>query len=120
MHKLRNDILLIIAIIGLSVIAILGFQLFSTKDNLKALVYVEDTVVLEIPLEEDKEYTVQGKISEIQIVVQANKIKITDSGCADKICMHLGEISRSNQTLTCLPNRVYIKIVGREGVDSVV
>lgn len=120
MHKVRNDIILIGVIFLFAIIGIILFQSFSKKDNLKAVVYVEDILVLEIPLEETKEYTIQGKVSEVKIRTSLNSICVIDSGCEDKICVHQGEIHRSHQTITCLPNRVYIKIIGMEGVDAVV
>lgn len=121
MHKLKNDIILIAVLLICSGIGILFLYTASSKDNLKALVYSDNELVLELPLDHEEEYVVSGALGEVRIKTFANGICILFSGCEDKICMHQGKITAVNQTITCLPNRVYIKIVGNtEGADVIV
>lgn len=121
MNKVRNDIILVLSLIFIAVIGIIFLNAFSTKDNLKALVYCEDELILEIDLSKDDEYDIKGKISDIKIRVENNSIQIIESKCNDQTCVHQGKINSTNQTITCLPNQVYIKLVGiKEEVDVII
>ena len=133
--KIRNDIILIVSILLIALIVFLIFKLNSTDDNLRAMVYYDNELVLEVDLDNnsykiydnelvnknnDNEYIVKGSESELTIIVNDNGIKVLDSGCSDKVCVNQGYISSSNRTITCLPNKVYIKLVGGEEVDAIV
>ena len=133
--KIRNDIILIGSILLISLIVFLIFKLNSTDDNLKALVYYDNELILEVDLDNDSyiihnnelvnkennnEYIIKGRESELTIIVDDNGIKVIDSGCSDRVCVNQGYISSSNRTITCLPNKVYIKLVGSEEVDAIV
>lgn len=37
-------------------------------------------------------------------------IKITESDCPDKICIHMGEIKEVNDMIVCLPHKLVIEI----------
>ena len=50
------------------------------------------------------------------IQIDKNKIRIKEASCPDKVCINQGWISKPNQMAVCLPNRVYVKIVGKEDV----
>lgn len=121
MRKFRNDIILIAVILLCASIGFLFFYIASPKDNLKALVYSDNELVLELSLDHEEEYTVTGALGEVRIKIFAGGVCMIASDCADKICMHQGKITRVNQTITCLPNKVYIKIIGnKEGADVIV
>ena len=118
MHKFRNDLILIMSILVLCGIAIVLLNTCSKTENLRAKVYYDSKEILNISLDKDDTYTIQGEISEITIQVKNKKISIIESGCEDKVCIHQGEISSTNKTITCLPNKVYIKLVGSKGADA--
>lgn len=110
----RNDIILIAAILMTSLIGIFIINLFH-KSGDKALVYVDGRLVYEYQLSEGVTVNIEGYNGGV------NTLKITDgfaymeeASCPDKLCIHQGKINRSGQTIVCLPNRVVVKIVGKD------
>ncbi len=121
MHKVRNDVLLIVGLLVIMGIGILCTFLFSSKKDIMAYVYYDDTLVLKIDLDKEDTYTVIGEVGELEIKVKDKALWVSHSTCPDRICVHQGKISKKNQTITCLPNKIYICIEqAEEGVDIVV
>lgn len=46
------------------------------------------------------------------LVIENNKAYIKDASCPDQICVKHTKISKTGETITCLPNKVVIKIEG--------
>ncbi|MDE5715972.1 MAG: NusG domain II-containing protein [Anaeroplasmataceae bacterium] len=113
MHKKRNDIILIGCIvifimIGLFIILIQ----MQKKEELYVKIYFDNELVETINMNKDKEFYVNG----VEIVIHDKKVYVENSTCKDHVCMHQGKIWFPGQTITCLPQRVVIRIDG-EGVD---
>lgn len=120
MHKLRNDIILIASVLCIAGICILLFYLLNPKDNLVAYIYSDNQLIMMVDLDHEEEVVVNGAVGEVKIQVSPDGVAVVFSDCEDKICLHQGKISRANQTITCLPNKVYIRLVGnKEGADVV-
>ena len=110
-HKLRNDIILIVSLTILLVSACL-IIFFLSKKGKYAEIRNGDEVILKVPLDEDKEYVVEGKISEVKIVVKNGEVYVKESGCPDKICIEMGKISKTNdKPIYCAPNEILIVVV---------
>ena len=67
-----------------------------------------------------------GEIIEIRTEYGYNKflyenksIKCIDTDCKDKIELHSGSISKTNQTIVCLPHKLTVQITGQNSIDAV-
>lgn len=47
------------------------------------------------------------------------QVRMQDADCPNKDCMKFGSISRTNQTIICLPNKVSLKINGESDLDAI-
>lgn len=58
------------------------------------------------------------------VEVHPGEIGITEASCPDKICIYMGFVNTPGIPITCLPNRLVIRIVqddpAEDGLDSVV
>ena len=106
------------------VLAVIGISAFLITESLReegayAVVTVNGEWAGEYPLDKDGEYPLSGGTN--LLVIQDGKAFVKDATCPDKLCINQGKIDKSGQTITCLPNKVYIKLVGsNEGVDSTI
>lgn len=69
---------------------------------------------LVFPLEEDRQVDVEGPLGHSHIKIQDGKVMFVDSPCPEKICVATGWIGRSNQWAACLPNRIFVTVIGEQ------
>ena len=53
------------------------------------------------------------------ITVSNGNISITQADCPDQVCVKTGQISRSRQSIVCVPNHIVITIHGKSPVDAI-
>ena len=66
-------------------------------------------------LDRDQTITVKDGSHRNVIVIKDRQVYMKESNCKNQICVHEGTISRTNQSIICLPNEVSVEIVGGKG-----
>lgn len=61
---------------------------------------------------EDQDITINKNGHRNVISIRGGQVSMTESDCANQLCVGQGSISRSNQTIVCLPNQVIVEIRG--------
>jgi hypothetical protein len=93
---------------------------------IKAFVPEGHTLVIELdnkpvyllPLDKNRIVSVEGQLGKTTVEIRDNKVRILDSPCRNKLCIHQGWIKKG--TLVCLPNRVVVTIDrGKEKKDII-
>lgn len=97
------------------VLMILGAgSLILIKNNLKpgneAEVYVDGSLVQTIDMTRDDIYLFDTSYGTNTVVVEGGEIRVSEADCPDKICMNMGGVSRSGETITCLPHKLVIEV----------
>ncbi|MGE4282705.1 MAG: NusG domain II-containing protein [Clostridia bacterium] len=55
-----------------------------------------------------------------KVEIDKDKVRVAEADCPDKLDVLAGWISKSNQMIVCLPNRLVVKIEGKDtGLDGV-
>ena len=118
----KNDVKLIIITLIVASIFLVIFKLTETKKDLKALVYYENKVVLTIDLnKEEQEYNVKGYNGNIKILAGNGRVKVDEEKSPLHLCSKQGYISKSYESIICLPNKIVIKIEqDKSDIDTVV
>ena len=109
-RKVSVKELIIIAVIllfGITAFILLSFK----KDGRTALIYVDGKPVTEIKLnrEQNKTFTV-NEAENITFEVSNGRIRVVSSDCPDKICCNTGFISKSGESIICMPNKMIVEI----------
>ena len=123
--KIKRDIFLIAAFLCVALI-IYAFLYLSSSEGDIVIVKVDGTVVKELPLNQDDEFTVSGFQGGINsIIIRNGSVLASDADCPDKLCVKTGKINRAGETIVCLPHRVVVEIKSNsvsdnDNIDSVV
>lgn len=118
-RKFLNKIdLIIIGIIILIGLVTLAFQK-STKSAELAEIYINSTLVKTVSLKQNGTFTVPEAESFV-VEVNDGKIAVCSSPCKNKVCVHQGYISKTGQSIVCLPYALSVRTVGSEGYDAVI
>jgi len=105
------DLLLIGSIIVFSVISILGVMRHRNQQpggQRAVLIYQNQRLIEEVSLEKDK--AIFLKEGNMQIEIKAQRVRVAGSDCPQHVCMNMGWIKYSGQTIVCVPNKVLIEI----------
>ena len=116
MKRFRNDIILIICIILFSLIFYFTYRAMNNSDELVCKIYQDQELKYEIALDHEEEIILNIDDDKIVIEIDKDGVYVKESSCKDKICVNQGRISKGGQIITCLPNKVYIKLEGK-GAD---
>ena len=110
------DIILIVSLVLISVIS-LGVLLITRQDGDRVVVEINGEAEAEYSLSESGKYILNGGTN--TLVIENGTAYVENSHCPDKTCEKSGRISYVGESITCLPNRVTVRIVGKDGVDIV-
>lgn len=96
------------------------FVVFSNDHELGKTVsiYVDGQLYQELPLDVDATVVIDDGKHENTIVIENGQVYISEANCPDGICLRASPISRSNELIVCLPNKVYVEING-DGEDEI-
>ena len=103
-------ILLLLVLVGLT----LFFALAPRRGNV-AEVYLNGTKVASMPLNGDGVWS----NDHVKVVVSDGAVWVAEADCPDKLCEKCGAISRSGETIVCLPNQLVVSIPGKGEVEAI-
>ena len=101
----KCDILLVAVLVCLSLLVYSVF-LFLKKDGKVVVVKQDNKIVYSGDLSKNNTITLEHNT----VCIEGGKAYMEDSDCKNRICINTGKISKSGETVVCLPNRVIIEI----------
>ncbi|MBE6149927.1 MAG: NusG domain II-containing protein [Firmicutes bacterium] len=105
----KNDFKLILVILVLIIVLFIIF--YNKKEKAYfANVYYKSDIILQIDLNIDKIYEVNGDNGIVKIEVLDKKIRVIEETSNYNICAKQGFISNKGEVITCLPNKIIIEL----------
>lgn len=113
----KRDMLLIGGLLLAAFLA-LGLKFLLRQEGAALVVRVNGSEVARYALTETGDYPLNGGTNVLHI--ENGSAWLTDADCPDKLCVKQGKIQYTGQTITCLPNRLTVTVIGADGgVDLV-
>lgn len=110
--SIKKDMLLIGALLLTDIIITAGVWIFSVKGQ-TVQVRINGSVVSEYPLSQDRTVVLSGSGGGMNVLVIENgTARIDKADCPDGLCCRTGKISRSGQSIICLPHKLTVEITG--------
>lgn len=118
-----GDIILVILVIAAAVASIVLVSRASAgeKGSL-AIVEVNGKEIRRLELSNGQPYrtlTVQGALGPSTVAAEDGRVWMIESTCRDKLCIGMGAIESSGQSIVCLPNRVVVRVTGNRSPSDV-
>lgn len=114
----RCDKLIIISVVllAVSVYCVFTFFLFEGQpESVLVLVDGKEYATYKLSaISDTKTVEINTEFGYNVLEITSKSTKMVDASCKDKIDIQSGEISKPGQMLVCVPNRVSVKIVGKE------
>ncbi|MEF2966999.1 NusG domain II-containing protein [Paenibacillus sp. M1] len=87
--------------------------------DFNAVITVDGQLYKKVPLSgDDEEIEIKTEFGHNILKKFNGGIQMIFADCPKKISMAMGFISRPNQTIICVPNRIYVEIVGNASQQS--
>ncbi|MBI3378083.1 MAG: NusG domain II-containing protein [Nitrospirae bacterium] len=109
------DILLLAVLILISISEFIFIkEAFPQGTDVK--IEVNGKLAYKLPLNSDAIIAVKGINGDTVVEIKNRKVRIKESPCPNKICIHNGWIDRG--AIVCLPNRVTVFVDSSEGKEN--
>ncbi len=116
----KGDVIVVILLIIISLLPSIVFsQNVSGSEEKYVEIYVDGEKFKEIKLGEDihYEYEIISDNGQNIVVISGDEVYMESADCFDQSCVKQGKISDIGRSLVCLPNRIFIEIVGKEASE---
>ncbi|NLL72487.1 MAG: NusG domain II-containing protein [Clostridiales bacterium] len=113
----KNDFYLIGGLIFLIAVMYFFINLSKTEGS-KLIITVDGKEHKILPLDKDTTYTIEhedGNFNTLEI--KDGHVGMVDASCPDKICVKHHTIHNNNESITCLPNNVVLRVLSDEESD---
>lgn len=121
----KADIILVGIILLIALFISVIFLFFINKEGKYVCIKVDGVIVEQLDLSKNQTIKING-YNGGENIVQINNgyVFMQESDCPDKLCVKMGGISRTGESIVCLPHRVVIEIENEikdiNEVDSIV
>lgn len=117
LKKHKNDILLILGLLLFAFIMMVCLRLFQTK-GADAVVTIDGKTAAVLPLSKNTVQVFQQDGLSNTVCVEDGYVFVTEANCPNQDCVHQGKISKSGDTIVCLPHRLTVTIVSENDSDT--
>ena len=108
----KRDLILIGAILA-SALMIFAIVCLAAEDGAYVVVRVDGEEVARYDLAQDGEYLLLDGKNVLRI--EGGKAYLTHADCPDRLCVRRGKISKSGETITCLPHKLTVTVYSSDG-----
>lgn len=117
--SIKNDLIVIgiILVLALATWVVMRLGRGQSDANGVAVVTVDGEMYGQYPLGQDVAESIELSDGTYNVfVIKDGEVDMTEASCPDHVCVKHRKISKRNESIVCLPNRVIITI--KNGIES--
>lgn len=108
----KNDFILIIIVIVAAAVSALFIAFIQGSDGAAVRVTIDGALYGEYSLSEKQSVFIGGESGYNRLVIENGSAYMSEADCPDGYCMDYQPISRSGETIICLPHRLVVEVTG--------
>ncbi|MDR2649043.1 MAG: NusG domain II-containing protein [Clostridiales bacterium] len=87
-------------------------------NQMKAEIYASGRLLQTVSLtdERTREFVIEN--GKMILSIEQDGVAVSYADCPSRVCVRTGKITLPGQMITCLPNRVIVKLIGYSGFDQ--
>ncbi|WP_455538636.1 NusG domain II-containing protein [Terrisporobacter sp.] len=117
--KLKKKDFILIFFVVLIIAGAFGINYFFNTKNVNAIeIYVDNKLYKTYDIKDEEEIKIKSKKGYNIVKIHGGGAEMIDASCPDKICIKEGIITKSNESIVCLPNKVHIKITTQDNHNN--
>lgn len=102
----KGDWIILLSVLAAAVVCFGVFRLLHAGSGRTVTVTQDNKTVYTGALTDDHTVTLDGNT----VVIRDGRVKMEKADCKNQICVHHAAISRSGESIVCLPNKVLVTI----------
>ncbi|MBE6733397.1 MAG: NusG domain II-containing protein [Ruminococcaceae bacterium] len=118
-NRVLNDLILLIAVLFLALCVFFVFKITQKNGN-TVTVTVDGEVVSKYPLDTDIVKEIKTASGNNTLIIKDGKAFISNADCPDKLCAKYKPISKTGESIICLPHKLAVTVESNlhsNGVD---
>lgn len=115
----KNDIIFLTVIIILAIAVYLIFSFFFSSDGDVVNISVDGTLYGTYPLDTDARIEIKNSSGQVTnvLIIENDSAHMEEATCPDKLCIKQKTISKDNESIICLPNKVAVTVTSKSESD---
>lgn len=115
----KKEMIFVLLCVGIGVVLLVAAWLESDPTGAQVIVRVQGEQVAAFSLAQDQTYEIAGADGGTNVlVIEHGTARIESADCPDELCVQMGKISRSGQSIICLPHQVVVEIQGGKEAEA--
>ena len=116
---MRKKDFILIFVVSLIIAGAFGVNYFVNTKNVDSIeIYMDNKLYKTYDINDKEEIKIKSKEGYNIVKIHDKGVEIIEASCPDKVCMHQGFITKSSESIVCLPNKVHIKITTEDNHES--
>lgn len=116
---MRKKDFILIFVVSLIIAGAFGVNYFVNTKNVDSIeIYMDNKLYKTYYINDKEEIKIKSKEGYNIVKIHDKGVEIIEASCPDKVCIHQGFITKSSESIVCLPNKVHIKITTEDNHES--
>lgn len=117
----KNDLILLVVLLAVAALGFYFFYFRSRPQGGQVQITIDGTVYGTYSLGKEQEIQIpdaSGATTNV-LLIKDGKAKMIEANCPDKLCEYQNAISKSGESIICLPNKVVVTVTGKQEDDAI-